>query len=186
MRNPARLFDSGHAGQLATLTPEPLLASSFAPFGWVVDRTTALASRRDPPRSINDGTCRRFDGLSPLQLTQAYGEPCLSLFCADARHTHGAPIEITWLERHVLGTQTFIPLMGAPYVVIVALGESEPDVHTLRAFLVDHGAAVTLAASTWHHGLLAPNGGDFVVIERSGPQADCELHALQQPVLLHL
>lgn len=186
MRNPALLFESAHAGQAASLSPEPLLASSFAPFGWVVDRSTALSGGHEPPRSINEGTSQRFDGLSPLQLTQAAGEPCLSLFCSDARHTQNGALEISWLERHLLGTQTFIPLLGALYVVVVALGECEPDMHTLRAFVVDNGAAVTLASGTWHHGLLAPNGGDFVVIERNGPQIDCELHALTPPVRLYL
>ena len=35
--------------------------------------------------------------------------------------------------------------------------------------------AVTLRAGTWHHGLIAPDGGDFAVIERRGVELDNEL-----------
>lgn len=34
--------------------------------------------------------------------------------------------------------------------------------------------AVTLRTGTWHPGLIAPEGGDFVVIERHADAVDCE------------
>jgi ureidoglycolate lyase len=88
------------------------------------------------------------------------------------------------LERHCLGTQTFVPMGGARYVVLVALGDEQPDVATLAAFAVTGRQAVTLRAGTWHHGLIAPHGGDFAVIERRADAVDCELAMLATAVTL--
>jgi ureidoglycolate lyase len=43
---------------------------------------------------------------------------------------------------------------------------------------------VTLRAGTWHHGLIAPQGGDFVVVERQAAAVDCDLAALDSAVTL--
>jgi ureidoglycolate lyase len=88
------------------------------------------------------------------------------------------------LERHRLGTQSFVPMGGAPYVVLAALGDAQPDEGTLAAFAVSGHQAVTLRAGTWHHGLIAPQGGDFIVIERQGAEVDCELATLDEAVTL--
>jgi len=88
------------------------------------------------------------------------------------------------LERHRLGTQTFIPLAGARCVVLVARGQTAPDLATLAAFAVHGAQGFTLHADTWHHGLIALDAGDFVVIERRGDTVDCEFAELAQPVTL--
>lgn len=94
------------------------------------------------------------------------------------------------LERHRLGTQTFVPMAAsrdhAHYVVLVALGEWAPEPGTLAAFVVNGAQAVTLRAGTWHHGLIALRAGDFVVVERRAPRADCDLATLPNPVRLEL
>jgi len=73
---------------------------------------------------------------------------------------------------------------SARYVVLVALGDEQPDMSTLAAFAVGGQQAVTLRAGTWHHGLIAPDGGDFVVIERQAETVDCELATLTIAVTL--
>ena len=92
----------------------------------------------------------------------------------------------TELERHRLGTQTFIPLNGVRYVVLVALGDAKPDASTLQAFTVSGQQAITLRAGIWHHGLMALSDGDFVVLERSADVVDCELARLDVPVSIRL
>jgi ureidoglycolate lyase len=73
---------------------------------------------------------------------------------------------------------------GARYVLLVALGEDRPDADTLAAFAVAGHQAVTLRAGTWHHGLIAPDGGDFVVVERQAAAVDCEQALLGSAVTL--
>jgi ureidoglycolate lyase len=153
----------------------PISAAEFAPYGWLADADGMSG------RPMNDGTSLRIDGVGELQLTADGGAPCLALFRAMPRDPRGP-----WqqLERHRLGTQTFVPMGGARYVVLVALGDEQPDRATLAAFAVTDHQAVTLRAGTWHHGLIAPQGGDFVVRERRAAAIDCELATLQPAVTL--
>ena len=153
----------------------PISAAEFAPYGWLADAGGAAG------RPINEGTTHRVDAVGELQLTAEGGAPCLALFRAQPRDPRGP-----WqqLERHRLGTQTFVPMGSARYVVLVALGDEQPDMSTLAAFAVGGQQAVTLRAGTWHHGLIAPEGGDFVVIERQAETVDCELATLAIAVTL--
>jgi ureidoglycolate lyase len=157
------------------LTIRPISAAGFLPYGWLADADGATG------RPINDGSSQRIDGVGDLQLTAAGGVPCLALFRARPRHPRG-PWQV--LERHRLGTQTFVPMGGATYVVLVALGDARPDEQMLAAFAVAGHQAVTLRAGTWHHGLIAPQGGDFLVIERQSDTVDCELATLATMVSL--
>lgn len=158
--------------QLRTL---PISAEAFAPYGWVAE-----ANGRNG-RLINHGSSLRVDEVGELALTADGGTPCLSVFRAQPRDPRGPWRE---LERHGPGTQTFVPLGGVTYVMLVALGSAAPEPDTLAAFIVHGQQAVTLRAGTWHHGLIAPEGGDFVVIERSADQLDCELATLASAVSL--
>jgi ureidoglycolate lyase len=153
----------------------PISAAEFAPYGWLADAGGAAG------RPINEGTTHRVDAVGELQLTAEGGAPCLALFRAQPRDPRGP-----WqqLERHRLGTQTFVPMGSARYVVLVALGDEQPDMSTLAAFAVGGQQAVTLRAGTWHHGLIAPDGGDFAVIERQAETVDCELATLTIAVTL--
>lgn len=157
------------------LQPQPLTAAAFAPYGWV------LQADGRAMRPVNDGSSQRVDDLGELALHAEGGAPCLAIFRAQARHPAGP-----WqtLERHRLGTQSFIPLGGARYVVLVALGDAAPDPATLAAFVASGQQGITLRAGTWHHGLLALDAGDFVVIERQAALPDCELATLDVPVQL--
>ncbi len=162
---------------MKTLVARAIERDSFAPYGWLIEAGAGAA------RPINDGSSQRLDGLSELALDADGGRPCLALFSAEPRDPAG-PWQV--LERHRLGTQTFVALQGARCVMLVAQGGAQPDPATLAAFVVAGHQAVTLRAGTWHHGLLALDRGDFVVIERQAPQPDCELATLAQPVRIVL
>lgn len=149
--------------------PKPLTAGAFAPYGDVV-----TSAGRDG-RSINAGTSVRVEMPEPDVLDHD-GRPSLSVFRASAVRL---PFEVRELERHRLGSQSFLPLGGAPFVVVVALGDEAPDDDTLAAFLVDGRRGITFRRGTWHHPLLALEEGDFAVIERRGVAVDCEVAALR-------
>ena len=159
-----------------TLHVLPISTHAFARYGWLIDATHGAGT------PINAASAERLDGQSGLDLNADGGRPCLALFKAHPRNPAGPWIEI---ERHRLGTQTFIPLAGARYVVLVALGaldDTRPDESTLAAFAVDGHQAVTLRAGVWHHSLLALQASSFVVIERSAPSVDCDIANLSEPV----
>ena len=168
------------------LQVQPLNVTAFAPYGEVIGIPAASGPGAAPAnglpvRAINGGTSQRWDMPGRLQLHAQGGEPCVAIFRAQAQALAG-PWRL--LERHRLGTQTFIPLAGARCVVLVALGETAPNLATLAAFAVDGAQGFTLHAGTWHHGLMARDAGDFVVIERWAAQVDCEFAELAEPVTL--
>jgi ureidoglycolate lyase len=168
------------------LQVQPLSATAFSPYGEVI----GIPATGEPGvgraggllvRAINGGTSQRFDMPGGLDLYAHGGQPCVAVFRARAQALPG-PWRL--LERHRLGTQTFIPLAGARCVVLVARGQTAPDLATLAAFAVHGAQGFTLHADTWHHGLIALDEGDFVVIERRGDTVDCEFAELEHPVTL--
>ncbi len=174
------------------LVAAPATVAGFAPYGWLIDaalgdtppnRGTGPTGGTGPGRPVNGGTSRRVDGLTGLDLTAGGGAPCLAVFQARAQAPAG-PWRV--LERHRLGTQTFLPLRGVRMLVLVALGDAAPDEATLKAFLVGGGQGITLRAGVWHHGLIALDAGDFVVLERAAPETDCEFATLVRAVAVTL
>ena len=173
------------------LTAQALTPEAMQPYGWMLDLDQAFA--RQSARAINAGTSRRADLPGTLSLSAAGGEPLATVFRARAQSPVGP-----WrmLERHCLGTQTFVPIghgeqgdataRQAVCVLLVALGADTPEAATLRAFVVQPHQAFTLKPGTWHHPLIALRDSDFLVIERRAAQEDCEIHHLQPPVLVRL
>ncbi|HEY0877382.1 MAG TPA: ureidoglycolate lyase [Zeimonas sp.] len=149
---------------------QPLVPEAFERYGSIV------AADGHAGRPINDGTSQRFDLPDP-DVDCDGGRAALAVF--RARRT-ALPFVLRTLERHRLGSQTFVPLGGAPFAVVVAWGASAPEPPSMRAFRVDGRSGVTIARGIWHHPLLALADGDFVVLERRGTDVDCELAAVPE------
>lgn len=62
------------------------------------------------------------------------------------------PGEVRYLERHFQHTQTFIPLGGKGFAMVLApASEGElPEIDAARAFLFDGGAGFALHLGVWH------------------------------------
>jgi len=158
-----------------TLPLRPLTAHDFAPYGEV------LQLSEGPGRSINADTGERHDLPSRLELTRHGGQPALATLRVPAQPLAGP---WTLLERHLWGSQTFVPLQAGRWVALVARGHTHPDPGTLAAFAVSPQQGITLHAGTWHHPLIALAPGLFLVIERAGAAADCDVVRLDPAVRL--
>ncbi|MGV3494288.1 MAG: ureidoglycolate lyase [Ramlibacter sp.] len=156
------------------LLPQPLTAAAFAPYGTVIH---APAGGRG--RAINGGTSLRFDLLDDLALSAEGGRAMLALFRAQARRF---PHTVTELERHALGSQTFVPLGSRRFVVVVAPAGAQPAPAALAAFASNGEQGVVLAPGVWHHALLAVDAGDFVVVERGAATVDCDVFSWEAAV----
>lgn len=173
------------------LQPRPLTAEAFAPFGIVVQAFappgTPGASAPPGARLINDGTTWRLDLAQNLDLQREGGTPGLAVYSAAARRF---PMTLEILERHQLGSQGFLPLTGARFVLVVAAAGPAPGVEDLAAFSTNGEQGIVLHPGTWHHALLAVDAGSFAVIERHlalpGSPVDCDLATLNRPVQLVL
>jgi len=146
---------------LAELKTEPLTAEAFAPYGQVIE----CAGRAS--YTINAGSSQRFTDLAQLE-SDAAGRLALSIFRAEAQRL---PCPLHTLERHPLGSQAFMPLVGQRFIVVA--GDS-PDPATWRAFVSNGRQGVNFCRGAWHHPLLAIDAGEFLVADRIGPGDNCE------------
>lgn len=162
------------------LKPEPLTAAAFAPYGDVIECAQAAEERL-----INYGHTTRFHDLAALDLTANGGAPLINVF----RSTPLAlPIPIKVMERHPLSSQAFYPLSNHPYLVVVT-PPGDFDESALKAFIAAPNQGVNYRKGTWHHYSLALEAvSDFLVIDRGGPEKNCDEVFLgdENPVLIAL
>ncbi|MBE0453203.1 ureidoglycolate lyase [Roseovarius autotrophicus] len=147
------------------LKTRPLTAEAFAPFGDVLDTSGA------PDKLINAGLCGRYHDRARLDFSD--GRAGISLFLAEPRRL---PLRLDLVERHPDGSQAFLPMTEAPFLVVVA-----PDIGGRPgqplAFLTAPGQGVNYHRGVWH-GVLCPLAapGLFAVIDRIGAGPNLEEH----------
>ncbi|MDP2519425.1 ureidoglycolate lyase [Shimia thalassica] len=152
------------------LIAQPLTQATFALFGDV------LELKGIPDKIINQGMCGRHHDLATLSFDE--GRAGISLFNATPRDL---PYVFDLVERHPDGSQAFIPMTPAPFLVIVA-----PDEHgrpgTPRAFLTAPHQGINFHKGTWH-GVLTPLSapGLFAVVDRIGDGANLEEFTYDAP-----
>jgi len=150
--------------KMRDLTPEPLTAEAFAAFGRVIE-----ASDRAATLDINQGHAVRYDALAEVDVADEGGTGVISLFRARALEQ----LVLRVFERHPLGSQSFMPLTGRPYLVAVAPA-GDFDATKIRLFRAEGHQGVHYNKGTWHHFLLVLEESDFLVIDRAGPEENCE------------
>lgn len=153
---------------------EALSAAAFAPFGEV------LETAGPPDRRINRGRCGRWHDRARLDFG-ADGRAGISLFLSAPV---ALPVVLDLMERHPEGSQAFIPMTAAPFLVTVAPDAGgRPGVP--RAFVTDGRQGVNLRRGVWH-GVLTPLAapGLFAVVDRIGPGPNLEEHRIDPPWIL--
>ena len=144
---------------MRSLTPEPLTADAFAPFGDVIEAAGAAEVM-----AINYGWTTRFNDLAGIDTRDEGGRTIVSLFRSRPLH----PLVLKIFERHPLGSQAFVPTQGRPYLVAVAPA-GDFDAGKVRIFRAVACQGVNYAKGVWHHFLLALEAeSDFLVIDRDG------------------
>ena len=146
------------------LAPEPLTAEAFAPFGSVIE-----ASDEAVKLDINQGHAIRYDRLADIDVADEDGVGAISLFRARPL----GELVLRMFERHPLGSQSFVPLSGRPYLVAVApAGPFDAD--KIRLFQAKGNQGVHYRKGVWHHFLLVLDESDFLVVDRAGPGNNVE------------
>lgn len=160
-----------------TLIARPLTREAFAPFGEVLDT--------DWPNhfAINNGRCERYHDLAPVEAEGPAARVLISIFKGTP---YEMPLKLGMVERHPLGSQAFMPLSPAPFLVVVCPdgngGPGEP-----QAFLTAPGQGVNYRRNTWH-AVLTPIGApqDFLVVDRGGEGSNLEEFFFEKPWLVQL
>lgn len=116
---------------------QPITAEAFAPYGKLLTAQPANPDGRDVSLAVIEG----------VDLTG--GPPIMRALTFRFRS-----FSFTHLEQHSSFTQAFLPADGRPALVVVAApaGEigSDPDLATLKAFILDGAQGVLLGRGIWH------------------------------------
>ncbi len=149
---------------------EPLTAAGFAPFGEV------LEAAGPPDRTINRGLCGRWHDRARIDIRE--GRAGVSLFRSEGFEL---PLALDLMERHPLGSQAFVPMEGARWLVAAAQDEGGAPGRP-RAFRARGDQGANIARGVWH-AVLTPLGapGLFAVIDRIGAGANLEERAIASP-----
>ncbi len=146
---------------------EPISVKAFSPYGTVVRAPEGVGRSFFSDALLN----KRVDATPTLSASRA---PPKTL-----------PLIGTVMERHRFSSQTFFPLDVARYVVVVAPAGAEgmPDMRRARALMVPGDTAITYAADSWHHPMIALDRPACfsVLLWRDGTTADIETVTLSEP-----
>jgi ureidoglycolate lyase len=153
---------------MRTLNIEPLTKEAFAPFGDVIETEGSAHFL------INNGSTQRFHRLAEVETGLPDDKAIISIFRAQKL---AMPLTVTLLERHPLGSQAFIPLLGHPFLIVVAPLGDTPDPELIRAFVSNGKQGINYRRGIWHHPVLAlQTQDDFLVVDRSGSGNNCDEH----------
>jgi ureidoglycolate lyase len=102
----------------------------------------------------------------------------------------GPVVTITALERHPHSTQSFFPLRGGRWVVVLAptLADGQPDMANAKAFLAGPEDAICIHRDVWHAGLTVLDGpAEFgMLMWRADAGDDGVVHTLATPLVLSI
>jgi ureidoglycolate lyase len=147
------------------LRPVKATAESLEGYGYLIG---------EPDDSVRDKIDFYGSDVIVTQPAKFHGNDdlCLNLVSFKPR-----PLEVKWMEYHTKHTQTFVPLGGKPFYMVLGkptatrTGEGGsghndvPDPATIQAFEFDGSGGIVMEVGTWHE-VPFPMDGDthFVCI----------------------
>ena len=142
---------------------EPATAEAIAPFGAILGR---------PAMETREGSAYYGSAITVTRPVDFACEGQVDLSLATLRRRPG---RVQYLERHFQHTQTFIPLGGKPFVIVLAppTHGDMPDLAQARAFRVDGAQGLALHVGVWHEfPFPIEDGTDIVVVLSSRTTLD--------------
>ncbi len=163
---------------MLTLTPKPLTAEAFQPYGDVIEMEKADSFE------INYGLTRRYHNLANIDVSDKQGKAGFSIFKAQATKL---PHHVKVMEYHPLGSQLFYPICNAPFLVLLAPPSKEINIDRLELFITNGSQGVNYNKGTWHHYLMPLNKtSDFIVIDRICNDNNCIEQELRDEIIIQL
>ncbi|MBO9125155.1 MULTISPECIES: ureidoglycolate lyase [unclassified Rhizobium] len=154
---------------------QPLTKAAFAPFGEVIEADPATM------RYINNGTTERFHALAAVDVVGEGARVIINLFRGQPRDF---PCEVGMMERHPFGSQSFSPISGRPFLVVVSEDEGGKPGRP-QVFLARGDQGVNYGRNVWHHPLMSLGAAsDFLVVDRDGPGNNLEEYFFDTPFVI--
>jgi ureidoglycolate lyase len=153
----------------------PLTKSAFAPFGDVIEADPSSM------RLINGGTTERFHALAVAEVAGEGARIIINLFRGQPR---AFPYKVAMMERHPFGSQSFSPISGRPFLVVVSDDEGGRPGRP-QVFLARGDQGVNYRRNVWHHPLMVlAQPSDFLVVDRDGPGDNLEEFFFDPPFII--
>lgn len=166
------------------IIPEKLTKESFSPFGDVLEPEGDRIDNKDflkhgYANMSDDVPIERVDNFDVLdywgQIANISQEPMRFGYLRPKKRA----LEVSWLERHVKGTQTFIPIGGNESIITVGKAnnnndpEALPILTSIKAFYLKGDKGVNLSPGTWHWTPFPINSiSDFIILVRTNVKDD--------------
>ena len=159
-----------------TLTPVPLTAERFRPFGDVI----ATGGAGNEP--MNEARFARYSDLATVDVDS---EGDVAIGIVQSRSPTELPFAFDRVERHPLGSQAFVPLSAFSFVIVVAPPGESVSVDDLQAFETNGSQGINYHRGTWHMPLIAQAEGQrFLVVDRAPGTNNCEEWVFEEPIVL--
>ena len=153
------------------IKPIKINRSNFAAFG-------DLISTKDiNPIDINAGYAKRFDNLIDLDTLKDGGKTIVSIFSALKRNF---PMKIDMMEKHPLGSQSFIPMKETTFLAFVAPSGEFPEIDKIESFIIPPNTGINYKAGIWHFPLISTENTNFLVIDRKGSGENLVIHKFEK------
>lgn len=129
------------------LTPVPATPEALAGYGWVLGPSEG--------HRLDDASPYREAWVSMPAAFRGNEDVCLQIVSFQKR-----PLKVRWMEYHTKHTQSFIPLAGKPFVMVLGkpTDTGAPDPATVQAFAFDGTAGVVMDTGVWHEVPFPING----------------------------
>jgi len=149
------------------IKPKKITKENFAKFGDVISTENVKSI------DINNGYAKRFDNLANIDTSKNNGNAIISIFKAFKR---SFPMNIDMMEKHPLGSQTFIPMKETIFITFVAPGEEKPEINKIESFIIPKGSGINYKPGIWHFPLISTENMNFLVVDRKGNGENLIVH----------
>ena len=149
------------------IKPKKITKENFAKFGDVISTENVRSI------DINNGYAKRFDNLANIDTSKNNGNTIISIFKALKR---SFPMNIDMMEKHPLGSQTFIPMKETIFITFVAPGEEKPEINKIESFIIPKGSGINYKPGIWHFPLISTENMNFLVVDRKGNGENLIVH----------
>jgi ureidoglycolate lyase len=141
------------------IKPKKITRKNFRKFG------DLISTKKIKPININNGYAKRFDNLCKINTSLKKGNTIMSIFSAKKRKF---PMKIDMMEKHPLGSQAFVPMSEAKFLVFVAPKGKKPNTKKIESFIVPKLNGINYKPGIWHFPLISTKNMNFLVIDRKG------------------
>jgi len=157
------------------IKPIKITRDNFAKYG------DLISSNDINPIDINAGYAKRYDNLANIDTSKDDGKTIISIFSAAKR---SFPMKIDMMEKHPLGSQTFMPMKETTFLCFVAPEGRFPEVNKIESFIIPPRSGINYKPGIWHFPLISTEDTDFLVIDRKGSGENLIIHQFDKEKII--